>query len=72
MADSGLCQFISYLLNLVRYDNGSASNAISAQISKTLGARLLDRLDYLERQISVSWLNETKSLYRNFCIWWLF
>jgi len=36
MADGGLRQFISYLLNLVRCDNGSASNAISAQISKTL------------------------------------
>ncbi|MET4084292.1 hypothetical protein ABIB40_004272, partial [Pedobacter sp. UYP30] len=36
MADSGSRQFISYLLNLVRYDIGSASNAISAQICKTL------------------------------------
>ncbi|MET4083531.1 hypothetical protein ABIB40_003503 [Pedobacter sp. UYP30] len=36
MADGGLCSFISYLFNLVRYDNGSASNAISAQIFKTL------------------------------------
>ncbi|MET4083527.1 hypothetical protein ABIB40_003499 [Pedobacter sp. UYP30] len=41
MADSGLRQFISYLLTLVRYDNGSASNAISAQISKTLPASLM-------------------------------
>ncbi len=36
MADGGLRKVIRYLLNLVRYDNGSASNAISAQISKTL------------------------------------
>lgn len=40
MADGGLRYFISYLLKLVRYDNGSASNAISAQISKTLAATL--------------------------------
>jgi hypothetical protein len=36
MADGGLRQFISYLINLVRYNNGSASNAISAQIFKPL------------------------------------
>ncbi|MET4084237.1 hypothetical protein ABIB40_004211 [Pedobacter sp. UYP30] len=36
MADGGLRKFISYLLNLVRYYNGYASNAISAQIFKTL------------------------------------
>ena len=33
---------ISYLLNLVRCDNGSASNAISAQISKPLDVMLKD------------------------------
>ena len=38
MANSGLRQYISYLLNLVGGDNGSATNAISAQICKTLGA----------------------------------
>jgi hypothetical protein len=38
MADGGLSKFISYLLNLVRCDNGSASNAISAQIFKPLAA----------------------------------
>ncbi|MET4084233.1 hypothetical protein ABIB40_004207 [Pedobacter sp. UYP30] len=36
MADGGSTQVFRYLLNLVRYDNGSASNAISAQIFKTL------------------------------------
>ncbi|MET4084270.1 hypothetical protein ABIB40_004247 [Pedobacter sp. UYP30] len=36
MADGGLLQFIRYLLNLVRYEEGCASNAISAQIFKTL------------------------------------
>jgi hypothetical protein len=36
MADGGLRQFIGYLLNLVLYDNGSASNAISAQIRQSL------------------------------------
>ncbi|MET4084250.1 hypothetical protein ABIB40_004226 [Pedobacter sp. UYP30] len=36
MADIGLRKVISYLLNLVLCDNGSASNAISAQIFKTL------------------------------------
>ena len=34
MADGGLRQFISYLINLVLGDNGSASNPISAQIFK--------------------------------------
>jgi hypothetical protein len=32
MADGGLRKLISYLLNLVRAEKGSASNAISAQI----------------------------------------
>ena len=36
LADGGLRQFISYLINLVLCDNGSASNTISAQIFKTL------------------------------------
>jgi len=40
MADGGLSQFISYLHNSVLCDNGSASNAISAQIFKTLGATI--------------------------------
>ncbi|MET4084020.1 hypothetical protein ABIB40_003993 [Pedobacter sp. UYP30] len=40
MADGGLRKFIGYLLNLVRCDNGSASNAISAQIFKTLWVTL--------------------------------
>jgi hypothetical protein len=46
MADGGLRQFIGYLLNLVGYDNGSASNAISAQISKTLAVMLTTRTTY--------------------------
>jgi hypothetical protein len=36
MADGGSNQVFRQLINSVRYDNGSASNAISAQISKTL------------------------------------
>jgi|GEM_PF-46189 len=40
MADGGLRQFISYLLKLVRYDNGSESDTISAQIFKPLAVRL--------------------------------
>ena len=40
MADGGLTQFISYLVNLVRCDNGTASNAFYAQIHKTLVANL--------------------------------
>jgi hypothetical protein len=36
MADGGSTQVFRYLFNSMRYDNGSASNAISAQIFKTL------------------------------------
>jgi hypothetical protein len=40
MADGGSNQVFRQLINSVRYDNGSASNAISAQISKTLAVIL--------------------------------
>ena len=40
MADSGLSKFISYLLNLVLCGNDTASNAIYAQIFKTLAVSL--------------------------------
>ena len=43
MAEGALRNFISYLLNLVRYDNGFTSNAISAQIFKTLAVSLENR-----------------------------
>jgi hypothetical protein len=42
MADSGLSKFCAFLLKLVRAENGFAINAISVQISKTLGATLTD------------------------------
>ncbi|OAQ38504.1 hypothetical protein A5893_13850 [Pedobacter psychrophilus] len=42
MADGGLCYFISYLINLMRCDNGSASNAISAKFFKTLAVIIND------------------------------
>ena len=41
MADGGLRYFISYLLNLVLAENGTANNAISAQIFKTLWCILI-------------------------------
>lgn len=40
MADNGLIKFSAYLLNLVQAENGSASNAISAQIFKPLAITL--------------------------------
>lgn len=43
MAEGGSSQFISYLLNLVQCDNGSASDAISAQIFKTLAATVTEK-----------------------------
>ncbi len=36
MADGGLSKFSAFLLTLMQADNGSASNAISAQIFKPL------------------------------------
>ncbi|MBK0384524.1 hypothetical protein I5M32_16275 [Pedobacter sp. SD-b] len=36
MADSGLSKFYAFLFTLVRAENGSANNAISAQIFKPL------------------------------------
>ena len=40
MADGGSTQVFRQLFSFVRYDNGYASNAISAQISKTLAVTL--------------------------------
>ena len=42
MADCGLRNFISYLFSLVLAENGTAINAIYAQISKTLAVMLAD------------------------------
>ena len=44
MAEGGSTKVFRQLFSSVRYDNGSASNAISAQIFKTLPAMFHDRL----------------------------
>jgi hypothetical protein len=40
MADGGLSKFCAFLINLVRAENGSASNAISAQIFNPLAVNV--------------------------------
>jgi hypothetical protein len=55
MADGGSTQFFRQLFSFVRCDNSSASNAISAQISKTLSATPDKRL--YNYQLTVQNLN---------------
>ena len=57
MADGGLCQFIGSLFKLVRYDNGSASNAISAQIFKTLPVIQLGHYYYEKLSVNIYFLS---------------
>ncbi|WP_232456800.1 hypothetical protein, partial [Pedobacter psychrophilus] len=47
MADGDSRKFTSYLLNLVWYDNGSASNAISAQNFQNVRYNAKDSTKYL-------------------------
>ena len=54
MADGGLRLFISYLVNLVRAENGTAINAIYAQIFKTLPPSIRRTLHILLAVIRLS------------------